>query len=76
MLLEILSRWELRAWPKPSQEVIRVVASDVSHLLGVLKKAQLRWLLGQHLRGSWKWGGAIGAWILSPAQVDALNSKP
>ena len=24
----------------------------------------------------WKWGGAIGAWILSPAQVDALNPKP
>ena len=22
------------------------------------------------------WGGAIGAWILSPAQVDALNPKP
>ena len=24
----------------------------------------------------WKWGGAIGAWILSPAQADALNPKP
>ena len=24
----------------------------------------------------WKWGGAIGAWILSPAQVDVLNPKP
>ena len=23
----------------------------------------------------WKWGGAIGAWILSIAQVDALNPK-
>ena len=24
----------------------------------------------------WKWGGAIGAWVFSPAQVDALNLKP
>ena len=23
----------------------------------------------------WKWGGAIGAWILGPAQVDALSPK-
>ena len=25
---------------------------------------------------AWKWGGAIGAGILSPAQVDTLNPKP
>ena len=24
----------------------------------------------------WKWGGAIGPWILSAAQEDALNPKP
>ena len=23
-----------------------------------------------------KWGGAIGAWILSPAQEDVLDPKP
>ena len=26
-------------------------------------------------RRTWKWGGAIAAWIFSPAQVDALNLK-
>ena len=39
-------------------------------------------VVGQHQRSSlhrsWKWGGAIGAWIHSPAQVDpqTLNLKP
>ena len=55
--------------------------------MGVLKKAQFRWLLHnsnefrraqdvQPPTDPWKWGGAIGAWILGPAQEDALNPKP
>ena len=38
--------------PKPYQAVVWVVACDVSQRVGFLKKAQLRWLLGQHPRGS------------------------
>ena len=34
------------------QEVIRVVACDVSQRVGVLKKGQFGWLLGQHQRSS------------------------
>ena len=41
-----------------------------SQRVGVLKKAQLRWLLGQHPQGS------LGAWILYLVQVDVLNPKP
>ena len=36
--------------PKPQQEVVWVVACDVSQRVGVLKKAQLRRLLGQYPR--------------------------
>ena len=59
-----------------------MIACDVSQRVGILRKTQLRLLLGQHPRGlpgagcaadPWKWGGANGAWILSPAQVDALQ---
>ena len=62
------------------------VACDFSQQrVGVLKKAldgflgnihKVRW--AQDVpppTDPWKWGGAIGAWILSPAQVDALNPK-
>ena len=64
-----------------------MVACDVSQRVGVLKKAQFRWLLHNINKvrcaqdvppptDPWKWGGAIGAWILSPAQEDTLNPKP
>ena len=64
-----------------------MVACDVSQRVGDLKNAQSRWLLEliQEVRRAqdvppptdpWKWGGAIGAWILGPAQVDALSPKP
>ena len=63
-----------------------MVACDVSQRVGVLKKAQFRWLLHNINKvrcaqdvppptDPWKWGGAIGAWILSPAQEDTLNPK-
>ena len=51
----------------------------MSQRVRVLKKAQFRWLLGKQdvppPTDPWKWGGAIGAWIHSPAQVDVLNPK-
>ena len=60
-----------------------MVACDVSQRVGILKKAQLRWLLVQVRWAQdvppptdpWKWGGAIGARKLSPVQVNALNPK-
>ena len=64
-----------------------MVACDVSQRVGVLKKARFDGFLSNinEVRCAqdvppptdpWKWGGAIGAWILSPAQADALNPKP